>query len=90
MFSALFSLSDSRCMLDAITSTKPEQKGELFLDSRCCLSVSKTVHKVFERMDICVLSPAHESKMRGYLVYVLIVKKRISLILFKFSHCILD
>ena len=24
---------------------------------------------------ICVLSPAHESEMRGYLVYVLIVKK---------------
>ena len=23
----------------------------------------------------CVLSPAHESEMRGYLVYVLIVKK---------------
>ena len=25
-------------------------------------------------MGICVLSPAHESEMRGYLVYVLIVK----------------
>ena len=24
-------------------------------------------------MGICVLSPAHESEMRGYLVYVLIV-----------------
>ena len=30
--------------------------------------------KLFERMDICVLSPVHESEMRGYLVYVLIVK----------------
>ena len=28
----------------------------------------------FECMGICVLSPAHKSKMRGYLVYVLIVK----------------
>ena len=25
-------------------------------------------------MGICVLSPAHESEMRGYLLYVLIVK----------------
>ena len=25
-------------------------------------------------MGICILSPAHESEMRGYLVYVLIVK----------------
>ena len=25
-------------------------------------------------MGICVLSPAHESEMRGYLVYLLIVK----------------
>ena len=30
--------------------------------------------RLFECMDICVLSPAHESEMRGYLVYVLIVK----------------
>ena len=45
---------------------------------------------LFECMGICVLSPAHESEMRGYLVYVLIVKKVISLILFKFSHSILD
>ena len=29
---------------------------------------------LFERMGICVLSPDHESEMRGYLVYVLIVK----------------
>ena len=44
----------------------------------------------FECMGICVLSPVHESEMRGYLVYVLIVKKIISSILFKFSHSILD
>ena len=44
---------------------------------------------LFECMDICILSPAHESEMRGYLVYVLIVKC-VSLILFKFSHRILD
>ena len=29
---------------------------------------------LFECMGICVLSPMHESEMRGYLVYVLIVK----------------
>ena len=29
---------------------------------------------LFERMGICVLSPAHEHEMRGDLVYVLIVK----------------
>ena len=45
---------------------------------------------LFEYMGICVLSSAHESKMRGYLVYVLIVKKILSSILFKFSHSILD
>ena len=28
---------------------------------------------LFECMGICVLNPAHESEMRGYLVYVLIV-----------------
>ena len=28
---------------------------------------------LFECMGICVLSPAHESEMRGYLVYVMIV-----------------
>ena len=44
---------------------------------------------LFVCMGICVLSPAHESEMRGYLVYVLIIKK-VSSILFKFSHSILD
>ena len=29
---------------------------------------------LFKRMGICVLSPAHESEMMGYLVYVRIVK----------------
>ena len=29
---------------------------------------------LFVCMGICVLSPAHESEMRGYLVHVLIVK----------------
>ena len=43
---------------------------------------------LFECIGICVLSPAHEIEMRGYLVYVLIVKHL--LILFKFSHSILD
>ena len=39
---------------------------------------------------ICVSSPAHESEIRGYLVYVLIVKKLVTLIFFRFSHSILD
>ena len=30
---------------------------------------------LFECVDICILSPAHESEMRGYPVYELIVKK---------------
>ena len=30
--------------------------------------------RLFECLGICVLSPAHESEMRCYLVYVLIVK----------------
>ena len=30
---------------------------------------------LFECMGMCVLSSAHESEMRGYLVYVLIVKR---------------
>ena len=30
---------------------------------------------LFEYIGMCVLSPAHEGEMRGYLVYVLIVKK---------------
>ena len=44
--------------------------------------------RLFECMGIRVLSPAHESEMRGYFVYVLTVKNL--LILFKFSHSILD
>ena len=43
---------------------------------------------LFECMGICILSLALESEMRGYLVYVLIVKY--FLILFKFGHSILD
>ena len=43
---------------------------------------------LFVCMGICVLSPAHESEMRGYLVSVLIVKYL--LIWYKFSHSILD
>ena len=31
---------------------------------------------LFVCMGICVLSPAHESEMRGYLVYMLILKKK--------------
>ena len=45
---------------------------------------------LFECMGICVLSPTHESEMRGYLVYVLIVKYLFHFFGFKFSHGILD
>ena len=60
-------------MSDAITSTKLEQTGKNILGQPM----------LFEYMGICILSPVHESEMRGYLVYVLIVKYL--LILFKFS-----
>ena len=43
---------------------------------------------LFECMGICVLSPAHESEMKDYLVYLLIVKYL--LIFFKFSHIVYD
>ena len=58
-----FLLSGSRCMSDAITSKKLEQTGNILGQPM-----------LFECMGICVLSPAHESGMRGYLVYVLFVK----------------
>ena len=51
-------------MSDAITSTKLEQTGKIF----------RGQPMLFECMCICVLSPAHESEMRGYLIYPLIVK----------------
>ena len=43
---------------------------------------------LFECMCIYVLSPAHESEVRGYLVYMPIVKYLP--ILFKFSDTVLD
>ena len=51
-------------MSDAITSTKLDLTGGIFLGQPM----------LFECMGICVLSPAHESEMMGYLVNVLIVK----------------
>ena len=61
-FFARFSLSDSRCMSDAITSTKlAADRGNI-------------LGQPMLFMGICVLSPAHESEMRGSLGYVLIVK----------------
>ena len=50
-----FSLSDSRCMSDAITSTKLEQTGGNILGQP----------RLFECLGICVLSPAHKSEMKG-------------------------
>ena len=43
---------------------------------------------LFECMSVCIFSLAHESEMRGNLVYLLIVKYES--ILFQFSHCILE
>ena len=57
-FFARFSLSGSRCISDAITSTKLEQTGE-FLDSRCCLSAW---YLRFEH--------GHKCEMSGYLLIV--------------------
>ena len=51
-------------MSDAITSRKLDQTGEAVL--------GKPMQ--FQCMGVCVLSPAHESEMRGYLVYQLIVQ----------------
>ena len=59
-FFARFSFWGSRCMSDAITSTKLEETENI---SRQPM--------LFECMGICVFSPAHESKVRGYLLYVL-------------------
>ena len=42
---------------------------------------------LFECMGICVLSPAHDSEMRGYLVYMLIVKKLIDFCLNSATVC---
>ena len=67
-------------MSDAVTNTKPEQTGGNILGQPM----------LFECMGICLLSLEHESEMRGYLSYALILKNFISLILFKFSHSILD
>ena len=51
-------------MSDEITSTKTgADRGSILGQS-----------KLFECMGICVLSPAHESETRGYLVYLLIEK----------------
>ena len=63
-------------MSDAITSTGADRENILGQPM------------LFECMGICVLSSAHAGEMRGYLVYVLVVKYL--LILFKFSHSILD
>ena len=52
-------------MSDAITSKK-----KTGADRRNILGQPM----LFECMGICVLSPAYESELRGYLVYVLIVK----------------
>ena len=63
-FKLCFSLSDSRCIVRC--------------DNRCKTGADKgnilRQPKLFECMGICILSLAHESEIRGYLVYVLIVK----------------
>ena len=70
-------------MSDAITSTKLEQIGEIFR-TRADRGNILGQPMLFECMGMSAfLSPAHESEMRGYLFYVLIVKYL--LILFQFS-----
>ena len=54
-------------MSDWVTSTKLKQTGA---DRGNILGQQM----LFECMGICVLRPTHESEMRGYLVYLLIVK----------------
>ena len=63
-FVARFSLSGSRCISDAITSAKTGADGGNILGQL----------RLFECVGICLLSPAHENEMRGYLVYLLIAK----------------
>ena len=45
---------------------------------------------LFECMGICVLSPVHESEMRKLPCVRADCKRLLSLILFKFSHSVLD
>ena len=63
-------------MSDTITSTKPEQTGELLWDNRCYLSAWVSAYL------------AHKFAMSGCLVYLLIIKYLS--VLFEFSHSILD
>ena len=67
-------------MSDAITSTKLRVDRENILGQPM----------LFECMGICVLSPAHESKMSGYPVYVLIVKKLIDFVQIQPQHIRFD
>ena len=67
-------------MSDARTSIKTGADGKITLGQPM----------LFECMGISVLSLEHGREMRGYLVYVLIVKNLIPLILFKLSHSIID
>ena len=68
-------------MSDAITSTKLEQTGEIFWDSRCCLS-SWVGYLRFE--------PGAWKWNEGLPCLCADCKIFISLILFKLSHIILD
>ena len=81
-FFASFSLSGSRCMSGAITSTKLEQTGKLFGDSRCCLSAWVSAFWA-RRMKLKV-------KWGVALFISADCKIPTSSILFKFSHSILD
>ena len=82
MFFARFWLSGTRCLSDAITSTKLGQpvkkEGGTILGQPM----------LFECMGICVFSLAHECEIRGSLVYLLIVKRLPHRFCLKFSHSI--
>ena len=45
---------------------------------------------LFEYMDICVLSPAHECEMRDFLKYLLIVKILIDFVQIQLQYIRLD
>ena len=79
MFSACFSLPDSRCMSDAITNRKLEQIG-VFWDSRCCSSA--WVSLLFE--------PCAWMWNEGFPCLSADCKIFIQSILLNFSHSVLD
>ena len=78
-FFARFSLPGSRCMSDAKTSTKLEQTGEIFWDSRCCLSAW-----------VSAFWARRMKEKWGVTLFMCWLLNTYLPILFKLSHSILD